>query len=1005
MKIKTLISGIVVSIGFLTCFLCINNPDPPTKVVYARITTSIDGGGRIEGLTDSVIPVGTVLTLKAVENTGCLFGGWGIDSGKFQNPLVFTVVGDTRLSVLFVQKPTSMVFVESKGKTFTMGSNGPLSLAEERPAKTVFFDYNFYASATEVTIGEYRALVPEYTSTLGDSFPVGNISWYNAVLYCNALSKRDGYDTVYSYSAICRDSVACAFFLENWKIHYERSGYRLPTEAEWEFMCRAGTTGDYWWSTGQADSCSWNFSNSSQKPHPVRTRNANPWGLYDLNGNMAEWVNDWFNLYKGKPDTNPVGPLHLAQEEFELSWQRPVRGGSYRLDANYMRASSRKGPYEVGAFFAQEDIGFRIVLGAFNAQITRNDDPSQSGTIIDSSKILATKTDLLQFVGTSSIKIAYVQVERLKPYLFIADFTGNGISVAQCGKDSNVYNPIISPDGKFVAYSSKGEGSSGICSLTVRSLSATLNDPAELRIPGALPRWWVSPVEKDTFLIYTTGTSMNNLESWHTEKTMKIKMRGGKGAGAPEVVWARASYHGGMSADGRFIATGYPTTRLVDLQINDTDIFYFMPPYNGKDTVSQTCNVSMSPSTVEPGEVMLLDFGYNKLSTIVGKPYRFHSVIFVCNTNMLNSKHVSNWFEVPSEYRQWNYPEWSNHPHFAASLAEQDFGENVIYAINCKNKTYQKLISGTKLRDLYMWIDPWKLAQTQDPNRYFGRYDLPVQSSAQIMLSKKLHLFWRYRDDWECAMLGSSTAYCGFDPSKMSLKSINLGCPASNIMTAGVLAERYCFQNVKNLKAIVVDLMSYSFDVNSYKDNPRLTGLLDSKGFELDSAYNFYRNGLPVEIATKIDTWGPEEWTGFDSLGFHKEVRETGWHTVVTNKGDYSIDNPIVQQCISIVNQFAALAAQKNIHVLIVNTPQHPGYATSENMGCLGPSVQTYKKLEEKLRGIEAQNAYFHYYDANNFGNHDYTDEDAYDANHLSPKGAAKLTSRIDSLITTYLSH
>jgi hypothetical protein len=719
---------------------------------------------------------------------------------------------------------------------------------------------------------------------------------------------------------------------------------------------------------------------------------------------MAEWVNDWFDLYRTKPDTNPVGPSQLAQEEFELSWQRPVRGGSYRLDGNYMRASSRKGPYEVGAFFAQEDVGFRVVLGAFNAQVTKKDDPHQT-VIVDSSKILVTKTDLLQFIGTSSIKVAYVQVEKLKPYLFIADFTGNGISVTQCGKDSNVYNPVISPDGKFVAYSSKGEGSSGICSLTVRSLSATLNDPAELRIPGALPRWWVSPVEKDTFLIYTTGASMNDKESWHDEKTMKIKMMGGNSVGIPQVVWARGSYHGGMSTDGRFIATGYPTTRLVDLQINDTNIFYFTPPYNGRGDITQTCNVSMSPSIVEPGEVMLLDFGYNKVSTVIGKPYRFHSVIFVCNTNMLNAKHVSNWFEVPSEFRQWNYPEWSNHPDFAASLAERESGENIIFAIDCRKKVYQKLISGTKIRELYLWIDPWQLAQTQDPIRYFGRYDLPVQSNAQIMLSKKLHLFWRYRDDWECAMLGSSTAYFGFDPSKMSLKSINLGCFASNIMTAGALAEKYCFQNAKNLKAIVVDLMSYSFDVNSYKDNPRLTGLLDSKGFELDSANNFYQNGLPKEVVDKITAWGPEEWTGFDSLGFHTRVQETGWGPVVINKGDYNIDNPVVQQCISIVNQFAALAAQKKIHVLIINTPQHPGYATSENMGCLGPSVQTYKKLEERLRSIEAQNAYFHYYDANNFGNHDYIDEDAYDANHLSPKGAAKLTSRIDSLITTYISH
>jgi formylglycine-generating enzyme required for sulfatase activity len=1002
MKKKALISGILLVIGLLTCFLCINNPDP-ADAKYGRITVIIDGHGRVDGLTDSLVPVGTILTLTAVEDSGYLFGGWGIDTLKFRNPLVLTVKSDTRLTALFVKKPSSMIFVAAKRKNFLMGSDDATAPVEERPSKRVFFDYDFYAASSELTIGEYRKLVPEYNKLSGDSLPVGDISWYDAVLYCNALSKRDGYDTVYSYTAICRD-LGCAFVLEDWKIHYDRIGYRLPTEAEWEYICRAGTTGDYWWGSGQVDSCAWYFANSSSKPQPVKTRKPNPWGFYDLNGNVAEWVNDWFDYFTTAIDTNPAGPVDKTQQTFEASYQRPIRGGSYRLGTNFLRVSSRNGPYDVGAFFAQADIGFRVVLGAFSAK-SRRSDPQKPVSIIDSSKVVVTKTDLQSFIGTSLVKLAYVQAEKLKRYLFIADFTGDGISVTQCGRDSNVFCPTISPDGNFVAYSSSGEGFAGACSLTVRSLSSGFNDAALLRMPGTIPRWWVSPGVKDTFLVYTTGASLNKDPAWHNEKTMRIKVMGGKAAGSAEVVWPDGSYHGGMSVDGRFIATGYQETRLVDLQVKDTNIFYFWPPYSGRDDTSQTCNVSMSPSAAEPGEVMLLDFGYQKVSTVVGKPYGFHSVIFVCNTNMLNSKHVSKWFEVPSDYSQWNYPEWSNHPDFAASLAIAFSGPDMIYAIDCKSKTYQQLVSGTKLRDVYLWIDPFKLAQKNDPYRYFGRYDLPVQSGGQITLSKKLHLFWKYRDDWECAMLGSSTAYFAFDPSKMSLKSINLGCFASNIMTADALARNYCLTQLKKMKAIVIDLMSYSFNTDSYRTPPRLTGLLDSKGFEFDSSEHFYNSGIPSEVDSTIKTWGPREWSGFDSLGFHTTVQATGWGEPIIDKGDYSIDDSVVQTSIAIVKRLAELAAQDSVHVLVVNTPQHPGYATSENMGRLGPGVQTYRKLEAILKSIESQNNYFHYYDANNFGNHDYTDEDAYDANHLSPKGAAKLTSRIDSLISTYLIH
>ncbi|MEE8583520.1 MAG: formylglycine-generating enzyme family protein, partial [Acidobacteriota bacterium] len=128
--------------------------------------------------------------------------------------------------------------------------------------------------------------------------------------------------------------------------------YRLPTEAEWEYAARAGTTGDY---AGNLDEVGWYEANSGNETHPVGEKKPNAWGLYDMHGNVWEWVHDWFSHYGSRPnpDTDPAGPASGSN--------RVIRGGGWSTPAQYCRSADRNGNWPGNRNSA---LGFRLLRQA-----------------------------------------------------------------------------------------------------------------------------------------------------------------------------------------------------------------------------------------------------------------------------------------------------------------------------------------------------------------------------------------------------------------------------------------------------------------------------------------------------------------------------------------------------------------------------------------------------------------------------------------------------------------
>ncbi|MBL8025618.1 MAG: SUMF1/EgtB/PvdO family nonheme iron enzyme [Fibrobacteres bacterium] len=231
----------------------------------------------------------------------------------------------TSISVTLNVEPCGMKYVT--GSTFLMGDS-----LYATPIHTVTVS-SFWMDSTEVTQADYYALTGLNPSTFKNNMlqPVEQISWYDAVLYCNARSKRDGCDTVYTFTAISGTAYNGCTGLTDLAINMNKTGYRLPTEAEWEFACRGGTTTTWHWSDtyiqAEADAYSWNGGGFSGTTQIVSSKLSNGYGLYDMAGNVWEWCSDLYGSYSSDAQINPIGAMDGSY--------RVTRGGSWRSGGYY----------------------------------------------------------------------------------------------------------------------------------------------------------------------------------------------------------------------------------------------------------------------------------------------------------------------------------------------------------------------------------------------------------------------------------------------------------------------------------------------------------------------------------------------------------------------------------------------------------------------------------------------------------------------------------------------
>lgn len=203
--------------------------------------------------------------------------------------------------------------------TFLMGST---SGNYDEDTVTVKLTKAFLISKTEVTQRLYFQVIQSDPALItSPSLPVYNLTFEEAVSFCNHLSEIQGFNKCYT---ITDKSIT-------W--NSKTNGWRLPTEAEWEFACRGATKTDY--PIEDMSLMSWYNINSGIKPHPVADKNPNSYGLYDMNGNVREWCWDYYSSsYAKSPSVDPKGP---TDGSYRIS-----RGGCYADGISYLRSSNRR---------------------------------------------------------------------------------------------------------------------------------------------------------------------------------------------------------------------------------------------------------------------------------------------------------------------------------------------------------------------------------------------------------------------------------------------------------------------------------------------------------------------------------------------------------------------------------------------------------------------------------------------------------------------------------------
>ena len=885
-------------------------------------------------------------------------------------------------SVLASDDPVEgFLHIRATGAHVVLGSADPSALAKERSQVKAGFDYDFSIGKHEVTCGEYNEVARRVKLKLEldcseENLPASHVTFYDAVLYANAKSKLVERDTAYRYMNAEFDKSGHCVDLGGFRFVDSANGFRLPTEAEWMLVAKQG------WNT----TFSWNSRNSDYKKHEVCSMPSNAVGVCDMSGNVMEWVNDWLGLFRdtslvdfvGAPDAGGFG-------------ERVVKGGSYRNDPSAMRISSRTDVYTVTSSTHDEYVGFRLAYGAIPNASWMN----SSGEVSSKPVLLRADSKALKSLTGSSRTILVFRNEESGNLAYV-DYMSPLLSEKELASTEGAYHPDISPDGKWVAYSTALEGVKGKSELHVRKLDSY--DTVQLKLDvesAAIPRWRILKTG-DTAIVYVTDAG-NNVEAltFAQASTWQVPFRDGK-FGTP-VKLLDGAYHGGISTDNRLAVTG---ARLLRARMAGPRARNVMT--GGTDTVwyggSQACNVSLAGDGSK--RTAFLDFGEGPGREFVGEAYGVHERIFIADSTGKLVHSVA----APAGY-SFDHVEWAHGADdiLVATLSDMNGSHRRVVAVNLDDDSLVDLAEGEDLWHPCLWTRASSGDEIIDLDSA-GVYLSPGFANAQLVFRKKMELFWKRLPYTQVICLGSSRMQRGLNPDMYpEMEMLNMGATGIEPNREIWFMQNYVFTHLQNIKVIALSL-----DFDGYRGEANFVNdvFLSVPGYVFDANHDFWKDGVPPGFIDAVESFvnpsDPEML--FSARGNHLKQVEGKWNEgseaeLLNDSVFTELELKNLEIYLDYIETAALFCSMNGVHFVGIVFPQSPKYRETGSFGVYGLKRSLAKSLLERFKKLEETNPYFHLLDENKMGNHDYSDDMAQDRDHLNYRGARQLTERFVELV------
>lgn len=868
-----------------------------------------------------------------------------------------------------------MMRVKASGHHTFLGTASEAAKPNERPKMQVHFTYDFSMDRSEVTCGDFNKKMKPLTGLKIDcpekKIAATDMTFFDAILYANELSKANGRDTAYEYSSFILDGDKHCVRLNGFNFLPASNGMRLPTEAEWVLVASEN------WNTN----ISRNRKNSKGVPNEVCSIRYDTRGFCDMTGNVREWVNDWLGMLRDSSVTNFVGSVDGGSLGSCV-----IKGGSFYMSPEEIKIFSRGDVYPVLANSRATYVGFRLAYGPIPNPVYF----SAYGTDVSSPIVpLVSGSEARAATSSDAVKLVFRNDETKN--LVYVNFAAGAPAMVEFIDNLDVYHPEISPDGNHVAFCTSLEGVASESSVYVRDLDARGGHLVKLDVENAaIPRWRVE--NGDTLIVYVSSTGNNSGSNFLQESTWQVKFSNGK-FGKPEKLFD-GNYHGGLSADKRLAVTGSPKLRArLESEGHVSDTIW----YDG----AQACNASLAKDG--SNRTLFLDFGGKKGVAFAGEKYRSHEQILIADSTGELIQMVPAPKGLAFDHSEWvggKFKDSENN--LVVVTLTKNGSHSKIAFVDLTDSSVVSLVEGRELWHPSMWLKQRSESEGKptvnldSAGNYFDYKEINSQSFSSVELAIKMQSFWKVYKDVEVVVFGSSMLMDAvIEENVKSFKTLNMGVTLSDVHLFEYLLKKYVLPYAPNLKVVVAEFapgLLYRFRSSHFlplfKSSPGLSyerRHLNSNTVE-DIAANSQLQEYPLDLFEQQYLEGT----------FLLPSISWGSPSIYVDTTLMTYDNAAAQASMNVIKSMKQMTDAKGVKLVLATTPRTPEYRETGSYCVFGPSWTVARKFIKDAKKMKAV-----FFDEYNDGDHDYTDEMAYNENHLSYLGAIKFTARLDSLLET----